>query len=516
MNRRTFLRASGSAVAALSLPWIGGGPAASAAPPNLIVFLVDDLGWQDLSEPFDVRRSAFNDRYRTPNVERLAREGVKFTQAYACPVCSPSRISLMTGMNAARHRVTNWTLEKNTSSDGKHPFLTFPDWNVNGMTPVPGVERAVHATPLPALLKGAGYTTIHCGKAHLGAIGTPAANPLALGFDVNIAGHAAGAPGSHLGIHDFSSEWRKGGREWDVPGLDEYHGQQIVLAQALTERAIKALDAPVAARRPFFLHMSHYAVHTPIEEDARYLKRYQDAGLDPIEARYASMVEGMDRSLGDLLKYLDDHDLARNTLVLFMSDNGGLSATARGGEPHTHNTPLSSGKGSAREGGIREPLIARWPGTVRRGAVEATPVIIEDFFPTLLEAAGVRSPKTVQRVDGVSFLPLTKRAPSGASDRALFWHYPNEWGPKGPGIGAFSAVRHGDWKLIYYHADRSFELFDLREDLGEATNLAAARPDRVKALAAELGSYLRSVDAQMPTDTRSGRIVEWPDRVGGA
>jgi arylsulfatase A-like enzyme len=517
MNRRSFLATSASAFAGLVVEsGFGRAPEPSAAPPNIVLFLVDDLGWQDLSEPFDMRRSAFNDRYRTPNVERLAREGVKFTHAYACPVCSPSRVSLLTGMNAARHRVTNWTLRRNTSTDEAHPFLRFPEWNVNGASPTAGVERTVHATPLPALLRKAGYTTIHCGKAHFGAVGTPGADPLNLGFDVNIAGHAAGAPGSHMGVHDYSADWRKGDRVWDVPGLDEYHGRDVFLTQALTERAIKALDAPIAARRRFFLYMSHYAVHTPIEEDGRFIGRYKDAGLDPVEARYASMVEGMDRSLGDLLAFLDARALTANTVVLFMSDNGGLSAEGRGGEPNTHNRPLSSGKGSAREGGIREPMIVRWPGRARPGAVETTPVIIEDFFPALLEIAGIREPTLAQRVDGVSFVPLIgEPGRSGrTSDRALFWHYPNNWGPKGPGIGAFSAVRQGRWKLIYYHADRSFELFDLAADLGETTNLASSEPRRVKTLAAVLGGYLRAVDAQMPTDARTGQAIEWPDRVG--
>jgi len=510
LDRRQFVRTSGMGLAGLAASWPWSAPGAADPPPNILLFLVDDLGWQDLSEPFDVRRSPFNDRYRTPNVERLAKEGVKFTQAYACAVCSPTRVSLMTGMNAARHRVTNWTLEKNESTDEAHPALTFPEWNVNGMSPTPGIEHTVHATPLPAILRNAGYATIHCGKAHLGAVGTPGQDPLALGFEVNIAGHAAGAPGSHLGIHDFSSDWRKGDRVWDVPGLDEYHGKDVFLTQALTERAIAALDAPIAARRPFFLYMSHYTVHTPIEADNRFMKRYVDAGLDPIEARYASMIEGMDKSLGDLMAYLERKGVAENTIVIFMSDNGGLSATGRGGEPNTHNRPLSSGKGSAHEGGIREPLIVKWPGVVRRGTVETTPVIIEDFFPTLAEMAGAGRPRVVQTIDGVSFVPLLRRTAAAPRDRALFWHFPNNWGPKGPGIGASSTVRLGDWKLIYYHADRRFELFDLAHDLGETTNLAGKHPERVRALAARLTRHLTSVGAQMPTDKTTGRPVPWP------
>jgi len=511
MRRREFLAGAAAGGLVLGSRELLARLAAAAAPPkpNIVLFLVDDLGWQDTSEPFYVRRTPLNDRYKTPNFERLARTGVKFTQAYACCVCSPTRVSLMTGMNAARHRVTNWTLRRNETTDAAHPTLELPAWNVNGMCPVPGVERTVYATPLPALLRAAGYATIHCGKAHLGAVGTPAADPRTLGFDVNIAGHAAGAPGSYLGLHDFSAEWRKGDKVWDVPGLDAYRGQDVFLTEALTREAMKALEAPIAAGTPFFLYMSHYAVHTPIEEDKRFIQRYIDAGLDPVEARYAALVEGVDKSLGDILDFLDRRGLADSTVVFLMSDNGGLSAEGRGGEPNTHNKPLSSGKGSAREGGIREPMIVRWPGVTRPDSICAAPVIIEDFFPTILEMAGVRNPKTAQTVDGRSFAPLLAGA-AAAADRPLFWHFPNNWGPKGPGIGASSTVRRGDWKLIYYHADRSFELFDLADDIGEANNLAAVRPDKVAELAGLLTAYLKSVDAQMPVEKATRRPVPYP------
>jgi arylsulfatase A-like enzyme len=484
----------------------------TARKPNIILFLADDLGWQDTSEPFFARRTPLNERYRTPSIERLARRGVKFTQAYACSVCSPTRVSLMTGMNAARHRVTNWTLRRNKSSDAAHPFLRLPDWNMNGISPVPGIERTVYATPLAAILKAAGYRTIHCGKAHLGALDTPGADPLNLGFDVNIAGHAAGGPGSYSGLHDFSAAWRNGDRVWDVPGLKAYHGKDISLTEALTREAIAAAGPAVAEGRPFFLYMSHYAVHTPIEEDARFIKRYAEAGLDPIEARYASMVEALDKSLGDILDFLDAGNIAGDTIILFMSDNGGLSAEGRGGEPHTHNRPLRSGKGSAYEGGIREPMIVSWPGVTRPGSLCDTPVIIEDFFPTLLEMAGVRNPEIAQTVDGRSFVLLLSGSgiSRSAGDRTLFWHYPNNWGPSGPGIGASSTVRQGDWKLIYYHADRRFELFDLAHDIGEQNDVAAREPAKVKRLARLLTEYLRSVDAQMPVDMLTGRPVPWP------
>lgn len=483
----------------------------ASSKPNIVLFLADDLGWQDTSEPFFIRRTSLNKRYRTPAMERLARRGMKFTQAYACPVCSPTRISLITGMNAARHRVTNWTLRRNKSSDASHPFLRFPDWNMNGLSPVPGIERTVRATPLPALLRAAGYKTIHCGKAHFGAVGTPGADPLNLGFDVNIAGHAAGAPGSYSGLHDFSAAWRKGEQVWDVPGLEDYHGRDISLTEVLTRKALAAAGSAMSEGAPFFLYLAHYAVHTPIEADARFIKRYEAAGLDPIEARYASMVEALDKSLGDVLDFLDAEGIADETILLFMSDNGGLSAEGRGGEPHTHNLPLRSGKGSAHEGGIREPMIVAWPEVTRPGSLCETPVIIEDFFPTLLEMAGIEDPELVQTIDGQSFVPLLGK--SGArfrSDRPLFWHYPNNWGPSGPGIGASSTIRLGDWKLIYYHADRGFELFNLAEDIGEANDLAAREPARGERLARFLTEFLRSVDAQMPLDTRTGKPVPWP------
>jgi arylsulfatase A-like enzyme len=197
--------------------------------PNIVLFLVDDMGWQDTSVPFHEEVTELNRRYRTPHMERLATRGMKFTQAYACSVCSPTRVSLMTGLNAARHRVTNWTLRENATNDRRHPKLQFPEWNVNGLSPKPGIERTVHAKALPAFLQEAGYRTIHVGKAHFGAIGTPGSDPQNVGFDVNVGGHAAGGPGSFLGTQNFSAAWRNGDRVWDVPDLESYHGKDIFL-----------------------------------------------------------------------------------------------------------------------------------------------------------------------------------------------------------------------------------------------------------------------------------------------
>lgn len=478
--------------------------------PNIIMFMVDDMGWQDTSVPFWKEKTAFNNIYETPNMERLAREGIKFTQAYATPVCTPTRVSLISGMNAARHRVTNWTLRRNKFMVNPPKGLEMPRWNLNGAQPTDSIELAVHITPLPQILKDHGYYTIHAGKAHFGAISTPGADPKTLGFEVNIGGHAGGAPASYYGLKNFAKS-NTNDTIWNVPGLEKYHGKDIFLTEALTQEAVLAMDDAIDENKPFYLYMAHYAVHTPIQGDPRYEQNYLDKGLDPIEARYASMVEGMDKSLGDLMNHLDKRGIADNTIILFMSDNGGLSALARGGEPHTHNKPLSSGKGSVHEGGIREPMLVKWPGVVKNNSATNTPVIIEDFFPTIIELAGISNYKTVQTVDGQSFISILKGEDVDYAERPLFWHYPNNWGPSGPGIGATSTIRKGDWKLIYYHLDSHFELFNINNDIGETTNLAGKEISKVKELAGELGTFLRSVNAQMPTNTDTNQWVPWPD-----
>ncbi len=482
-------------------------------PPNIILFFVDDMGWQDTSVPFWTERTPFNDIYHTPNMERLAKEGLKFTQAYATPVCSPTRVSLMTGMNAARHRVTNWTLRKDSIQpmEKNHESLIFPEWNVNGMSPVEGDSKAVHAMPLPQALHDVGYFTIHSGKAHLGAIGTLGENPLNLGFDINIGGHAAGAPESYLGIENFGNG-KEGKEVWAVPGLEKYHGKDIYLTEAITQEALIAMDSAVAGQQPFFLYMSHYAIHTPIMGDKRYYQKYLEKGMDSTEAKYASMIEGMDKSLGDIMNYVEKKKIEDNTIILFMSDNGGLSAHARGGEPHTHNMPLSSGKGSMHEGGIREPMLVKWPEITKPESISTHQVIIEDFYPSILEMAGIDSLETVQKVDGQSFVSVLK-GETYDGIRPLFWHYPNEWGPSGPGIGAASTVLKGDWKLIYYHVDRSMELFNLKDDIGETKNLVEENPEKLKDLATTLSDYLKGVKAQMPIDRETGEVVEYPMQI---
>jgi len=480
--------------------------------PNIIMFLVDDMGWQDTSVPFWTEETPYNKRYHTPGMERLASEGMVFTQAYACSVCSPTRVSLMSGMNAARHRVTNWTLNRNASVDGRSKLLNYPKWNVNGIQPTDSIENSVHATMLPQILQDNGYFTIHCGKAHFGAVGTPGANPINCGFDVNIAGHAAGGPGSYLGTKNFGNK-EKGTHTlpWGIPGLEEYHGDSIFLTEALTLESIKALDKARSLKKPFYLYMAHYAVHIPIMADNRFVQKYLDAGLPKVEAEYASLVEGMDKSLVDLMNYLDDKGIADNTIILFMSDNGGFSLHPRAGTPHTHNKPLNSGKGSAYEGGIREPMIVKWPDKVKPKTRNNDYLIIEDYYPTILEMAGVKDYSTVQEIDGKSFVPMLLQNGTTAKGRSLYWHFPNNWGPTGPGIGATSTVRNGDWKLIYYYRDQHFELFNLKDDIGELNNLAEAQSEKVKELAMDLGNYLNKVEAQRPSLKGTGEFVLFPN-----
>ena len=480
--------------------------------PNIVLFLVDDMGWQDTSLPFWTQRTHYNDPYPTPNMKRLAAQGKMFTQAYACSISSPTRVSLFTGMNAARHRVTSWTLRKNTTHEQPDSVMIYPEWNVNGICQEPGIERTTQVTTLAQVLKENGYQTIHCGKAHFGANDTPGADPLTMGFEVNIAGHAAGSPASYYGKNNFGNKPDGKSPLAAVPGLEKYHGTDTFLSEALTLEAMKALDSAQQKDEPFFLYMAHYAIHTPIQPDYRFYQKYLDKGLPPVEAAYATLIEGMDKSLGDLMDYLERNHLTENTVILFMSDNGGLAAHTRAGELHTQNYPLNSGKGSAYEGGVREPMIVSWPGVVAPDTKCGDYLMIEDFYPTILEIAGVQKYTTVQKRDGISFMPLLT-GKGKVKDRDIYWHYPHSWGPSGPGIGATCSIRSGDWKLVYYFADGKRELFNIPEDISEKNDVAIKNPRIVKKLAQKLSNYLRSVDAQRPTLRATGKLAPWPDEI---
>lgn len=501
LARREFLKRTCMLAGAGVVPWMMiSGKADNSARPNIIFFFIDDMGWQDTSEPFYKQVTELNKRYHTPHMERLADEGMKFTQAYACAVCSPSRISLMTGLNAARHGVTNWTLRKDTSPDWKHPKVLPPEWNVNGLSPVPGIKRTVHAVTLPMLLRQAGYRTIHVGKAHFGAKGTLGEDPTNLGFDINIAGHAAGGPGSYHGGHNFSAAWRQGDRIWDVPGLAKYHGRDVNLTEVLTIEANEAVNRAVADGRPFYLYMSHYAIHAPWEKDVRFYTKYSGAGLSEFHATYASMIEGMDKSLGDIMANLKGLGIERDTIVVFTSDNGQPSQAAR-------NLPLRGHKLTPYEGGTRVPMMVKWPGVTPPGSVCDDYVIIEDIFPSFLEMAGVKDFRQIGgTIDGVSFVPLLKqKAGHPGEDRAIFWHFPHTYDQP-----PYSSVRRGDWKLIYHHADDRLELFNLKEDISEQSDLSAERPKTLREMARLLSDFLRETRARLPIDKTTGRKVACP------
>lgn len=485
--------------------------------PNIIVFLVDDMGWMDSSVPFNDQVGELNKRFHTPNMLRLASEGMKFTSAYAAPVCTPSRVSLMSGLNAAHSKVTNWTsFEKNVPSDfdSKDNPLKTPEWNYNGFSPIKGVEHTVTGTPLPLLLKQWGYYTIHVGKAHFAASGTPGASPYNMGFLVNVAGSANGMPQSYYGTENYGNTPEKF-TYMAVQNLAEYYGTDTFLTEALTREALKTLEEPVKTKQPFFLYMAHYAVHLPMYEDKRFSDKYTKAGLNAGQTKYATMIEGMDKSLGDIMGYLKKNNIEKNTIIIFMSDNGGQSISAAKGDPlHTNNKPLREGKGSVYEGGIREPMIVKWPGVVKPGSVTKTPIIIEDFFPSILEMAGDKNARFEQSIDGRSFVPLLKGQPDSDPNRVFTWHYPNKWKAKVlDQIDYMSAVRQGDWKLVYNMKNLKLELYNTKTDIGEQNDLSAKNPQKVKQLAKLLADKLRGWNACMPTYKASGKQVPWPDQL---
>ena len=453
------------------------------------------MGWQDTSVPFHTEKTRLNQMYHTPNMERMASEGMKFTQAYASSLCSPSRVSALTGMDAARHRVTNWTLRRNRSPDMDTPSDSIqpPEWNVNGIHTEPGIEHTVVATPLPQLLRKVGYRTIHAGKAHFGAEGTPGENPLNLGFDVNIAGHAAGGPGSYWGEKKYSATWRNAPKIWDVPGLEKYHGTDTYLTEAITVEAIQAVEEAVAMQKPFYLYLSHYGVHAPFEQDERFYKKYVEAGLNKHDAIFASMLESMDKSLGDVMDMLTRLNIEKNTLLVFMSDNGSAQNNAR-------NLPLRGHKIHPYEGGIRIPMIVRFPGIAPAGSTCNEYLAIQDIFPTFLEVAELTDWKNqiTQTVDGISFLPLLK---GGQPDpeRALLWHFPHSYHQT-----PFSVLRKGDWKLIHYHALEKLELYNIPQDISEKENRVTQEPEKTREMAQELTRLLKERNTPLAIHKKTG------------
>jgi arylsulfatase A-like enzyme len=445
---------------------------APAKPLNVVFLLVDDLGWADLG-------CYGADLHETPNIDRFCRESLRFTQAYAAaPVCSPTRASIMTGKYPARLHMTVWY---ESSANPPRGRKLVPPITVGNM---PHSEVTI-----AEVLHGAGYLTAHVGKWHLG---DAAHYPQTQGFDVNIGGTFWGAPTTffypYSGTGTFGDEFRY------VPHL-EFGEPGEYLTDRLTDEAIRVLDH--AGTGPFFLNMCWHTVHTPIEAKEPVVQRYADKlrpAMHHQNATYAAMVESLDENVGRILKKIDELGIADRTVVFLTSDNGGYINKYRG-QTVTNNAPLRSGKGSLWEGGVRVPLLVRWPGVTPAGGVCTEPVVSTDFYPTILQMAGLKGDaKHNADMDGLSLVPLLKD-PQVTLDRdAIYFHYPHYY----PTTTPVSSVRARDWKLLEFHEDMHVELYNLREDPSEEKDLAADMPERATQLRRQLHAWREAVDAQMP------------------
>jgi arylsulfatase A-like enzyme len=472
-----WLPAAAIGVAVVLGAWTAPGRAAdqAARPPNIVFFLVDDLGYMDIGA------NNPNTFYETPHIDRLADEGMRFSDGYvANPVCSPSRYSIMTGKYPTRVGATNW----------------FSGTREGRFAPAPLHDRMpLEEVTLAEALKEGGYQTAFVGKWHLGP--NEAYWPEAQGFDINIGGHNAGSPpGGYFG-------------PFRNPRLENGPAGEF-LTSRLADESVRIIERFRGG--PFLLYLAFYSVHTPLQAPAGLVQKYEaraSAAAAPAEfateeqvwptadARrvrvvqnhptYAGMVESMDAAVGRVLGALDEFGLDNNTIVFFVSDNGGLS-TAEGSP--TSNLPLRGGKGWLYEGGTRVPWIVKWPGVTPAGATSAEPVTSTDFYPTILEMAGLPARPT-QHLDGVSLAPVLRKA--GPLERdALFWHYPHYSNQGGfPG----GAIRMGADKLIERFEDGRVHLYDLAQDPGERDDLAARRPDRVAELRSRLHDWYREVGA---------------------
>ncbi len=452
---------------------------------NLLLILMDDMGWRDLS----CSGSSF---YETPRIDKLASEGMVFTDAYAaCPVCSPTRASIMTGKYPARLGVTDWI-----DHGSFHPCR-------GRLIDAPYVKQLpLEESSLAKALKAGGYKTWHVGKWHLGL---EPFWPGRHGFDVNIGGCQHGHPPA-----GYFAPWR-------IPTLPEGRPGEY-LTDRLTDEAISLIKGSEGA--PFFLNLWHYAVHTPIQAPAGLVEKYkekakamgldtakafEDGGPFPTEGKrgqrlrrrliqsdpaYAAMLENLDWNIGRLLDAIKDCGLEEDTAVFFTSDNGGL-ATAEGSP--TCNAPLSDGKGWMHEGGTREPFIAKVPGVAKPGSKCQVPITSPDLFPTLLELAGLPLLPEQHR-DGTSILPLLK-GEARLDREAIYWHYPH-YGNQGGTPG--SSIRLGDWKLIEFFEDGRLELYNLRDDISEARNLAGAQPGLAAELRSKLEGWRKELSALIP------------------
>ncbi len=452
-------------------------------PPNFVFILVDDLGWTDLS----CYGSSF---YETPHIDRLALTGVRFTSAYAaCPVCSPTRASILTGKFPARLHTTDYFGAPQPESVQRH-------WTRNKpLLPARYVDHLpLEEVTLAEALNAAGYATFFAGKWHLGGEGY---YPEDQGFDINRGGWESGGP---YGGNKYFSPYGN-------PRLQDGPEGEHLPDRLATEAC---LFMEQVQDRPFLAYLSFYSVHTPLMARKDLEEKYrakaearEDSGpkwgvegdrkvrLVQDHAVYAGMVEAVDQAVGKVLQKLEELELDQNTVVFFMSDNGGLSTSE--GHP-TSNLPLRAGKGWLYEGGIREPMIIRWPHAATAGLIRDEVVISTDFYPTMLEMAGI-PPLPGQHGDGISLAPLLMAGQS-LPQRALYWHYPH-YGNQGGSPG--SAVRQGDFKLIQFYEDGRVELYNIKDDIGETRDLSQQLPEKARAMQSLLNGWLGEVGAGMPS-----------------
>ncbi len=451
--------------------------------PNVVIILVDDLGWADVA--------CFGSKiYETPNIDQLAAGGMKFTSGYAaCAVCSPTRAAIMTGRYPARLHLTNFIPVVRTHAmmqAGDKPELEYSQATAKkvGCPPVPFWMNLEEKT-VAELLKEAGYTTCQIGKWHLGP--HVSHGPRQQGFDESHGGCELGQPPSYFDPYkrNRAPESLWGG----IPTLPPR-----TTGEYLTDReSDEACDFIRRSKdKPFFLYMAHYAVHTPIQAKPK-LKDYYQKKIDAQKikskqknATYAAMVHSVDESVGQIMKTLEKESLAENTLVIFTGDNGGLMGP-------TNNTPLRAGKGTPYEGGIREPTIITWPGKVRPATTSDVPVTSVDYLPTICEATGINLPKD-HVIDGASIVPLLTNDGQW-KERPVYWHFPHY-----RGYAPYSIIRNGPWKLIRFYTPvgHHHELYNLDEDLSEANDLAEKMPEKVKLLDTLLVNHLKATNAQLP------------------
>ncbi|QTE22303.1 sulfatase [Polaribacter cellanae] len=482
-------------------------PKEEKKPPNIIIFLVDDMGLMDTSVPFltdengNPKKYPLNKYYRTPNMEKLAKQGIRFSNFYAHSVCSPSRTSILTGQNSARHGVTNWINSENNNKTKFGP----KDWNWKGLTK--------ESVTLPRVLQKAGYKTIHVGKAHFGPFNSDGEDPLNLGFDVNIAGSSIGHPGSYYGKDGFGHI--AGQKSRAVPDLEKYHGKDIFLTEALTLEANSAISQAKKEGKPFFLNMAHYAVHAPFQSDPRFADHYKDSDKSNKAQAYATLVEGIDKSLGDIIQHVKDLGLGENTLILFLGDNGS-DAPLPIKNDYSSSSPLKGKKGNHWEGGMRVPFIASWvtPNKnktiqgklpIEQNGVQEQIGTILDFFPTLSRIANVKIPKNII-LDGFNLKEQFSGKQNQKRNEEFLNHFPH-------GIHRsdyFTSFVKADWKVVYHYPvvkdQPKYELFNLKQDPFETENLAEKNPEKLKEMMVTLVKKMKDVDAKYPE--KDGEILE--------